>query len=331
LAVVAYGHGLVNSPKYQAVKGWFVQGELYTTMPANYTFQYPNFGNQRSWSEVHHFLHQHPKSVKLLFMIRHGFATHNFVKTLMPYSQWKGGVNQQCWYQNYEIFDANLTDIGMTQAQALRQLLQSNDTFSQLMTGKSRTFQEYVQLQAMHHHHHCFQPFVMTSPIRRATQTALEVFKGMKVRTGHIIAMEQIRESMVDGSAANGRRSVSNPVNGVGKSGNCTFSEGYETIFNNTRVSYPMVVNGQGLGLWADQDELFTQLDNETPNRLELRAASFVQALFNNFPETQVMFAVGHGNIFGAIMQSLGLTNYDPDNCELIPILIQDMHPNALP
>jgi len=194
------------------------------------------------------------------------------------------------------------------------------------MNGKSQSFHEYLAHETADQ-----RPLVLTSPIRRATQTAIELFQGMKIRAGQIIAMEQLRESMVDGSAANGRRSVSNPVNGLGKSGNCTFSEGYETIFNNTRVTYPLVINGQGLGLWSDQDELFTQLDDETPNRLEVRAASFVQSLYDNFPETQVVFAVGHGNIFGAILQTLGLTNYDPANCEVIPVLIQDMHPNALP
>jgi broad specificity phosphatase PhoE len=306
---------IVNEAKFQAEKEWFVQGVEFSHKPDAYPFQYPEFGAQKSWKEIHHHLDKHPKRVKLLYLIRHGQGVHNLVSSLVGQPAWDNTVAKQCYYQDFVLFDPVLTDAGFQQCSQLNDILKQNDTLSKLITGKEMHFKELT---------HKEHPLVLTSPLTRTSQTAIGVFNHIPVRSGKIIAIEELRESTVGGHTCDSRRSLSDPPNGKGLTGNCAFTKGYETLFGED-IEYPMKIQGQGIGMFSDEDELFSQDHPETANILSLRAARFVETLYDNFPEVQVVFAVAHGGIISAIMQTLGLQQYNPSNAELIPIMLRDM------
>src|SRR5690348_8857857 len=70
-------------PRFIAQSGWFVQGDLYDSKPADIGFQYPEFGAMKSWNEIHEHLRTHPTTTKLLLMIRHGEGVHNQVLSIV--------------------------------------------------------------------------------------------------------------------------------------------------------------------------------------------------------------------------------------------------------
>eukprot|EP00475_Leptophrys_vorax_P019344 TRINITY_DN26416_c0_g1_i2.p1 TRINITY_DN26416_c0_g1~~TRINITY_DN26416_c0_g1_i2.p1 ORF type:complete len:228 (+),score=50.33 TRINITY_DN26416_c0_g1_i2:191-874(+) len=213
--------------------------------------------------------------------------------------------------------------LGQAQVSTLNQMLRSNGTLEKLLVGDLGMGGEFPTTLSSSPPP---DPPVFISPLRRTTQTALGVFEGINIRENQLIAMEFLRESTEGGHCCDARRSVSDPPTGtVGFiCNNCTFSQGYKSLFSSSeRLRYEQMINGQGLGMFSDEDELFFQAHPESHNLVEIRAAGFVQSLYLNFPDEQYVFAVAHGGIISAILQSVGLKGYSAGNAELIPVMIR--------
>jgi broad specificity phosphatase PhoE len=308
LLLLAHGCSCLHfSPRFVAEKGWFVQGDAYDSKPSNVGFQFPDFGSLKPWHSVHQHLEQHPQT-KLLLMVRHGEGVHNLVLSIVGSEMWENVISKLCWYRNYHIFDPSLTQTGRDQSTHLNEILKANGTLEMLMGSAA-------------------PPLVLTSPLMRTTETALGVFEGIEVKHNKLIASEYLRESTEGGHPCDARRSISDPPNGEGIVGNCTFDQGYQTLHGD-EVLYPRIINGQGFGMFSDADEFFSQDHPETLNQMHLRAAGVVQALFTNFPSERVVFTVTHSETIAGMMETLGLRHYEAANAELVPVLIRDLFGN---
>eukprot|EP00475_Leptophrys_vorax_P019831 TRINITY_DN2714_c0_g1_i1.p1 TRINITY_DN2714_c0_g1~~TRINITY_DN2714_c0_g1_i1.p1 ORF type:complete len:201 (+),score=41.09 TRINITY_DN2714_c0_g1_i1:800-1402(+) len=163
-------------------------------------------------------------------------------------------------------------------------------------------------------------PLVLTSPLHRTSQTAIEAFSGIEVLHGKLIASEHLRESVKTGYYNDARKSVSGAY---GQVGNCTFEEGYANLFGHA-IHYSFMSQGQGFGMFSDADELFSETHGESPNLMQIRLAGFLHSLFDQFPSNQVVFAVTHSKTITTLMDMLHLGYYRPANAEIVPILVMD-------
>eukprot|EP00891_Asterochloris_glomerata_P004955 jgi/Astpho2/4955/fgenesh1_pg.00070_%23_16_t len=102
--------------------------------------QHAQFGAVKPWHSILSRLEGHPNR-KLLFLIRHGQAWSNYLEEVLGPDLWYG-VESKCSFTTgngteYKVFDADLTEAGEQQAQALNDLLKADDTFAQITGNHS--------------------------------------------------------------------------------------------------------------------------------------------------------------------------------------------------
>ena len=123
---LAKHHHAFSSPS-----GVFIQERASKQLPG--PGQHFSFGALKSWEEIHDLLDETP-DMKLLLLVRHGQAISNWLSDTLGPDEWYK-VEETCSYtddanlipggsnKTYGVFDAELTDMGQSEARALNAML----------------------------------------------------------------------------------------------------------------------------------------------------------------------------------------------------------------
>mmetsp|Transcript_5462 Transcript_5462/g.10235 ORF Transcript_5462/g.10235 Transcript_5462/m.10235 type:complete len:356 (+) Transcript_5462:61-1128(+) len=311
---------------YKSPSGLFIQERASKQLPG--PGQHFSFGALVNWEEVHNVLDSNPSS-KLLILIRHGEAYSNWLENYMGPDEWFK-VETTCSYDDpksgktYGVFDAELTNLGHSEAKALNSMFRSGGWFQTLTQNKTTR--------------------VITSPLSRCLQTTLDVFDDVATSDGDALRMdveESIRETLGE-DTCDSRRSASDPGSKAGVApGPCSFKEGLTTRF--PQFQFPVVGKlprgkeketlegeaslGEGLGskpafgLITDGDELWTTTRESQKHQLR-RASDFLDKVFR-FASEKVIFVITHSGTTRSVLLTVGREPYRPQNTEVVPVIVQ--------
>ena len=302
---------------FQTVPGLFVQEK--GNMPGS---EPPlAYGAQVPWPQVHAALAARPKA-KLVFFVRHAEGYHNAANRDASFAALrKARASAFCsWKNDNDLFDAQLTSVGIEQAKALNVKLRQPDGL-QTLVPPGQTLR------------------VITSPLSRTIQTATYVFANTNV--GKFSVSELCRETLGFPSPE-ARRSLTNPApDAVLKP--CPYDAGLQQLYGDI-VDFRMVdtdlklpvgaeqyaayeQRGLPLGLFADRDPSWTEEGPvtllESGKEMQLRVKLFLASLFDDVPE-QTVAVVTHSMFLAALTEVVGQRRYFPRNCEVIPMIIED-------
>jgi broad specificity phosphatase PhoE len=82
------------------------------------------------------------------------------------------------------------------------------------------------------------------------------------------------------------------------------------------------LVQGWGLGLISNEDELWQPNSRESDDAIQLRAEKLLQRLYANVEES-VVFVISHSGMIGATLAAMGREPYSATNAELVPTLVE--------
>nr|QOL01232.1 putative extracellular protein TR9_040 [Trebouxia lynnae] len=280
------------------VDGYFIQERASRGLPE--PGQHKNYGALVPWDQI---VSKVNAETKLLFLIRHGQAWSNYLEEVLGPDLWYGVVSK-CGFTtgngtDYQIFDAELTDVGQAQAENLHTLLASNSSFKTVTGGLPTR--------------------AVVSPLSRCLDTASIVLADMQLT--NVNTEELIRETL-GSDTCDARRSVSDPPGG-GKpeTGPCAFDRGLKSKY----PTYDFPVLGKDkteLGLLTDDDHLWKKNKREKQKDQIKRAETFLETLFNN-AEEQVIFVVTHSGFIRSLLLAVDREPYRPKNAEVVPALIR--------
>lgn len=289
--------------------------------PMNTSQQLPNFGAKIPWKRILSMLSKSMKR-KLLILIRHGEAWEN----LNPLS------NDHCEFlyeeEIIQNFDSILTPNGILQSQELNQLLHSIAD----PTVSNMTWYETIGL--LHQQY-------FTSPLSRTLQTANYSLHAIPMK--NITASELLRAS-IGTDVCNFRHSVYTSTSDYSLSSpwntGCqlpsesllsiyTCQESYYPSSSSSACLYPILPfqfpirpsNGYGIGLISDSDQLWRS-DIVDSSHI-VRSMTFLQELYEHYPDEQVIGIVTHGEMISAIYESLNEVPYSAKNTQVVPIMIE--------
>ncbi|PNW82765.1 hypothetical protein CHLRE_06g293150v5 [Chlamydomonas reinhardtii] len=287
---------------YRTPTGLFIQERASKQLPG--PGQHFSFGALVTWDVIHQTLDQLPDS-KLIFLIRHGQAVSNYLSDTLGPDEWFKWETK-CGYSDnatsWNLFDADLTDLGEAEADALNLMLLDSGWFKTLTAG----------LPAR----------AVVSPLSRCLETATRALKDLPFTATHV--EENVRETLGE-DTCDARRSASDPKPGDKEKlqGVCKFEQGLRTRFPQFEFPVSPGKPGQrsGFGLLADADPLWTE-DRETQGHQTKRALGFLQDLWEFAPE-RVVFVVTHSGFTRSVLLAAGREPYRPQNTELVPLLLQ--------
>ena len=270
--------------------------------------QHFSFGALTSWEEIHTILDSTP-DMKLLLLVRHGQAMSNWLSDTLGPDEWFK-VEETCSYSDdaglipggnktYGVFDAELTDMGQSEARALNAMLDNAKWWPKLTNGKKTE--------------------AVVSPLSRCLQTAALISDGLPIDAFHV--EENVRETLGE-DTCDARRSASDPdpQHPARLEGPCPFEQGLRSKFPS--FSFPVVNDSyRGFGLISDKDILWTK-DRETQKQQTRRATGFLYDVFS-FCQSKVVMVVTHSGFTRSILLSVGREPYRPQNTELVPVLVQ--------
>lgn len=285
---------------FVAPKNIFIQERASKQLPG--PGQHFSFGALVPWDTIHATLDADPDS-KLLLLVRHGQAISNWLSDTLGPDEWFG-VEEKCSYTNdngttYGVFDADLTDMGQSEASALNAMLGSAGWFPKLTGGKTTS--------------------ALVSPLSRCLQTAELVMEGLPI--DNVQVEEAIRETLGE-DTCDARRSMSNPdpAHRERIQGPCPFDEGLAKRFPYFNFK---IVNASdpGFGLKSDADKLWTK-ERENQKDQTKRALRFLENVFA-YSEEKVVLVVTHSGFARSILLAVGREPYRPQNSELVPLLVK--------
>jgi broad specificity phosphatase PhoE len=82
------------------------------------------------------------------------------------------------------------------------------------------------------------------------------------------------------------------------------------------------LVQGGGLGLISNEDELWQPYVRESDDGIQARAQKFLQRIYAHVQE-DIVFVVSHSGMIGAILAAIGREPYSATNAELVPALVE--------
>jgi broad specificity phosphatase PhoE len=279
-------------------EGYFIQERASKQLPGP-GGQHKDFGALKPWSDILSRLH---RDRKLLFLIRHGQAWSNFLEDELGPDLWYGVVSK-CGFTagngtEYQIFDAELTELGEHQAAALNEALRDKDVYASITGGKTAR--------------------AVVSPLSRCLNTANIVLDGLDIK--NYTVEELIRETL-GSDTCDARRSASDPPHGKPKCGPCEYDQGLRSKFPN----YTFPVEGRDkseFGLLTDDDTLWKKHKREKQPHQVQRATDFLYTLFDN-AEEQVVFVVTHSGFTRSLLLAVGREPYRPQNAEVVPVIVE--------
>ncbi|EFJ52590.1 hypothetical protein VOLCADRAFT_103079 [Volvox carteri f. nagariensis] len=339
----AASHSTLSSSKrdrekhpYHTPTGLFIQERASKQLPG--PGQHFSFGALVTWDRIHEMLDDLPDA-KLVFLIRHGQAVSNYLSDFLGPDEWFKWETK-CSYHDangtfWGIFDADLTDLGKAEADALNSMLKDGSWFDTLTAGRpART---------------------VVSPLSRCLETATRALKGLSFTEYNV--EENVRETLGE-DTCDARRAASDPAEDDKEhlQGVCKFELGLRSKF--PHFDFPVTpphrsrddggdgddegggdeaaaVNGHGdddptgpsrrdgFGLLADADPLWTE-DRETQGHQTKRALAFLRDLWTFAPE-KVVFVVTHSGFTRSVLLAVGREPYRPQNTELVPVLVQKL------
>ena len=283
--------------------------------------QLPNFGAIKPWFEILSQLKMHPNR-KLLIMIRHAEAWEN----LNPLG------NDHCEFEdeNGEIiqnFDSLISPAGFQQTQVLNELLRS------LAPGDQNENQNLTWYETMG----LLNPQYFTSPLSRTLQTANYSLFSLPMK--NMTASELLRAS-IGTDVCNFRHSVytstsDHPLPAPWNTGCELPSESLTSLYTcddlkpTTACLHPLLPfqfpvrpsNGYGIGLISDSDQLWRS--DMTDSSHTIRSLTFLNELYDYYPEEKVIGIVTHSEMISAIYESLNEIPYSSKNTQVVPLMIE--------
>uniref|UniRef100_A0A7R9V4S6 Uncharacterized protein n=1 Tax=Chlamydomonas euryale TaxID=1486919 RepID=A0A7R9V4S6_9CHLO len=307
--------------QFRTPKGLFIQERASKQLPG--PGQHFSFGALKDWKEIHTLLEQRP-GAKLLLLVRHGQAISNWLGDELGPDEWFNWESK-CVYDNgtdsYSLFDAELTEKGIAEGDALNSMLASGGWWPKLTNG-----------QPVH---------AVVSPLSRCLQTMQSVMKGLKF--SKVDVEENIRETLGE-DTCDARRSVSSPKQGHGAMGICDFDLGLRDKYKgfkfnivdeaareklrSSRVSKEHErdkVDGLGFGMISDDDQMWT-VDREGQKHQVKRAVRFMKDVFE-FIDDRVAFVMTHSGTVRSLLLAVGREPYRPQNTELVPVVVEEIRP----
>lgn len=288
--------------------------------PAENELQLPNFGAIQPWTDILELLNE--KNRKLLILIRHAQAWENLNPT--------ENSNCEFTYNNEVIqnFDSPLSETGKEQTKQLNELFRSISP-SEQSSNQNLTWFETIGLK---------NQLFITSPLSRTLQTSNHSLLSLPI--SGIIASEMIRAS-VGTDVCNARHSVysstsehslPSPWNTGCKLPSESLLDIYSCSSSNSQsdaCQFPTLPfqfpirppGGDGVGLISDSDQLWRS-DSVDSTHKE-RSLTFLNQLFEYFPDNSVIGVVTHGEMVEAVYESLGQFPYGPRNTQVVPIMIE--------
>lgn len=333
--------GRHRKPKpYTSPSGLFIQERASKGLPG--PGQHFSFGALRPWDDILALLEDR-EDRKLLLVVRHGQAVSNYLGDTLGPDEWFA-VEGTCEYTDkdgkyWDIFDADLTELGEAQAQSLNSMLDGGGWFQKVTGGRPVR--------------------AIISPLSRCLHTAASVLKGLPINATNV--EELVRETLGE-DTCDARRSVSDPEEG-GKGGDdnpdvddpdddggdddddkddededdarvgkkdkrppappCSFEKGLRSKFPGFKfhVYGPEDEEDRSFGLLGDRDWLWTKRDREKQAHQVKRATRFLDILFDNAPE-KVVTIVTHSGFARSILLAVQREPYRPNNAELVPIIV---------
>lgn len=312
---------------FKAPRGIFIQERASKQLPG--PGQHFSFGALVPWEQIHAMLNDDTTDSKLLLLVRHGQAISNWLDDTLGPDDWFQ-MEGQCAYTDsngttYDIFDADLTDMGRNEAKSLNGMLDNSGWFKKLNGGRPTR--------------------AIVSPLSRCLHTAELVLAGLPVSKVEI--EENIRETLGE-DTCDARRSVSSPKSAQGSGrleGPCDFDEGLQARFSKWR--FPIVnetlrqevrgsvsrrqhrgsekPEGLGFGLISDSDTMWTE-EREGQKHQVTRAVRFLMDVFD-LVEEKVVVVVTHSGTVRSILLAAGREPYRPQNTELVPLVVQEIKP----
>ncbi|GIL58515.1 hypothetical protein Vafri_13460 [Volvox africanus] len=308
---------------YHTPSGLFIQERASKQLPG--PGQHFSFGALVTWERIHQILDSMPDA-KLVLLIRHGQAVSNYLSDVLGPDDWFKWETK-CGYTDangtsWGIFDADLTDMGQAEADALNSMLKDASWFNTLTAGKPAR--------------------AVVSPLSRCLETATIALKDLPLVEYNI--EENVRETLGE-DTCDARRAASDPTADDKEhlQGVCKFQLGLRSKFpqfsfnitpphHHTTEDAAGNVNGgdddptgpsrrEGFGLLANKDPLWTE-DRETQGHQTKRALSFLRDLWTFAPE-KVVFVVTHSGFTRSVLLAVGREPYRPQNTELVPVLVQ--------
>lgn len=299
---------------YTSPSGLFIQERASKGLPG--PGQHFSFGALKPWEEILEILDQGGEARKLLLVIRHGQAVSNYLSDTLGPDEWYG-VEGTCQYvdkdqKEWDIFDADLTDLGKAQAQSLNSMLAGGGWFKKVTGG------EPVR--------------AIVSPLTRCLNTATAALKGVPLNATNV--EELVRETLGE-DTCDARRTVSDPPSGddddddgpYKKKGPpeppCKFDKGLRSKFPDYkfRVYDPSDEEDRGFGLLGDEDHLWTKDVRERQQHQVKRATRFLDILYNHAPE-RVIVIVTHSGFARSLLLAVQREPYRPNNAELVPVIV---------
>uniref|UniRef100_A0A7S3R9Z3 Phosphoglycerate mutase-like protein n=1 Tax=Dunaliella tertiolecta TaxID=3047 RepID=A0A7S3R9Z3_DUNTE len=286
--------------------GYFVQERASKQLPG--PGQHFKFGALKPWEEIRELVQNDPDS-KLLLLIRHGQALSNALQEKLGPDAWTE-TESKCNYTDtngdvYNLFDAELTNMGVEQAQYLNSILDGGGWFKTMSGGaKARA---------------------IVSPLSRCLNTALLVTKGLGIKE---FSIEEIVRETLGEDTCDARRSVSDPNPEL--FGPCFFKEGLKTRF--PMFDFP-IINSQresegeglgGLGMVSDEDVLWTPTREKQKKQVK-RASTFLADLFESVPEN-IVPVITHSGFIRSLLLAVEREPYRPQNTELVPVIVTRKH-----
>ncbi|GFR49914.1 hypothetical protein Agub_g12022, partial [Astrephomene gubernaculifera] len=321
--IAMLGAGKKGKSPYHTPHDLFIQERASKQLPG--PGQHFSFGALVGWDRIHGMMDSMPDS-KLLLLVRHGQAVSNFLSDSLGPDEWFKWETK-CGYTDsngtkWGIFDADLTDLGVAEADSLNSMLRDGGWFNTLTAGKPAR--------------------AIVSPLTRCLRTASVVLEGLPLTATNV--EENVRETLGE-DTCDARRAASDPEHaeeaeaeeeeaGVGGSLEpvCRFKKGLRSRF--PQYSFPITPpkarssqgeDGEqegyerstrsGFGLLADEDPLWTE-KRETQAHQVKRARSFLADLWAHAPE-RVVVVVTHSGFTRSVLLAVGREPYRPQNTEL--------------
>jgi broad specificity phosphatase PhoE len=314
-----YEQAILESNTIHSIPNLFYQQQgIY---PLENETQLLNFGATKPWSELLSQLKLFPNR-KLIIMIRHAEAWEN----LNPLG------NDHCEFkdENGEViqnFDSLISPAGFDQTQVLNELLRSIAPEDQNENQKL-TWYETMGLT---------NPQYFTSPLSRTLQTANYSLYSLPMK--NITASELLRAS-IGTDVCNFRHSVYTPTSehqlpSPWRTGCELPSESLTSLYTcedfepttaclNPLLPFQFPVrpsSGSGIGLISDSDQLWRS--DMTDSSQIIRSITFLNELYDYYPEERVIGIVTHSEMISAIYQSLNEIPYSSKNTQIVPLMIE--------
>ncbi|GBF97521.1 hypothetical protein Rsub_10444 [Raphidocelis subcapitata] len=280
-------HHKKKKPKpYTSPSGLFIQERASKGLPG--PGQHFSFGALKPWDDILELLDDDDVDRKLLLVVRHGQAVSNYLSDTLGPDEWFG-VEGTCNYTDrtgvhWDIFDADLTDLGTAQAQSLNSMLAGGGCLN----------------------------------------TAANVLKALPLNATSVeeLVRETLGEDTCDARRSASDPPKDAVRRRRGGDAPCEFDRGLRSSFPGFKFRvWEEDEEDRGFGLLGDGDGLWYRDTREQQQHQVKRARRFLDILFNNAPE-KVVVIVTHSGFARSLLLAVEREPYRPNNAEMVPVIV---------